>query len=112
MNILNTKAGAVGAGVLVGGLVLYWIATRVASKASDTAAAVGAAVNPASDQNLAYRGVNAIGSAITGDPSWSLGSWLYDVFNPPPEAVRSDYAPRKLQVRQESIVADWLVDHG
>lgn len=39
--------------------------------------------NPASDQNLIYRGVNAIGGAATGSNDFSLGSWLYDVFNTP-----------------------------
>lgn len=37
------------------------------------------AVDPTSDNNLAYRGVNAVGSSITGDSSFSLGSWLYDL---------------------------------
>lgn len=40
------------------------------------------AVNPASDQNLAYRGVNAVGGAVSGDKNWSLGSWLYDATHP------------------------------
>lgn len=49
------------------------------------ASAVGTAVNPTSDQNLAYRGVNAVGATVSGDPSFSLGSWAYDVA--PPESL-------------------------
>ena len=35
--------------------------------------------NPTSDKNLAYTGVNNVGSSITGDPNWSLGGWVYDI---------------------------------
>lgn len=45
---------------------------------------IGTAVNPASDQNLAYRGVNALGSSLTGDSHFTLGGWLYDLLNPAP----------------------------
>lgn len=45
---------------------------------------VATAVNPASPDNLAYRGVNAVGARLTGDGSFSLGGWLYDLINPQP----------------------------
>lgn len=110
-NLLNTKAVTVGVGIIVGGALLYWVATKVIDKAAAGAKAVGRAVNPTSDQNLAYRGVNGIGAAISGDSSWSLGSWLYDVMNPPASAG-SDYEPRKITVRKEASVFDFLSDHG
>ena len=49
-----------------------------------TALAVGAAqaVNPTSDQNVAYKSVNAVGASITGQKDFNLGSWLYDVTHP------------------------------
>jgi hypothetical protein len=47
-----------------------------ARAARGAASAVGAAVNPVSDRNLAYRGVNAVGGAVSGEDSWSLGAWL------------------------------------
>lgn len=34
--------------------------------------------NPTSDQNLAYSGVNAVGSALSGDADWSLGVAVYE----------------------------------
>lgn len=39
---------------------------------------------------------------LSGDASFSVGSWLYDQFSPD---VRQDfeYEPRKLQVRDESF---------
>lgn len=48
----------------------------------ETNLAVVNAVNPASDQNLIYRGVNAIGSAATGSNDWSLGGAIYDWTHP------------------------------
>lgn len=37
-------------------------------------------IRPTSDKNIAYRGVNAIGGAISGEGSaWTLGGWIYDI---------------------------------
>lgn len=36
-------------------------------------------VNPASRDNVVYRGVNGIGGAISGEKDWTLGGWIYDV---------------------------------
>lgn len=40
------------------------------------------AVNPVSDDNLAYRGVNAIGGVLTQDEEFNLGRWLWEITNP------------------------------
>lgn len=40
------------------------------------------AVNPASRDNLAYSGVNAIGAELSGQRDFSLGAWIYDVTHP------------------------------
>lgn len=55
---------------------LYRVGGEVAAAAADVARHE---LNPGSDRNLAYRGVNAIGAAATGDDAFSLGSWLYDL---------------------------------
>ncbi len=69
------KGIAIGAAVLGIGYLLW--------KAKDTIVnTVTTTLNPASDKNLAYRGVNAVGEAVTGDSGFSLGSYLFDVFNP------------------------------
>ncbi len=42
-------------------------------------------VNPASKENLVYRGVNAVGDVFDNgstDDSFSVGTWIYDVFHP------------------------------
>jgi len=67
---------AIAAGVV---LVAGWYVKRQAGEALDK---VGQAVNPTSDQNLAYKGVNSVGEALTGDDAFSLGSWLYDLTHP------------------------------
>jgi len=45
------------------------------------AAAVGDAFTPTSQTNIFHRGTNAVGSALTGNSNFSLGSWVYDLFN-------------------------------
>lgn len=80
---INPKDAAIAVAVLAGtGIVAYtvWKIKQGADKVGD---AVGKVItedlNPVSDQNLAYRGVNAIGSAITGNSDFSLGSWIYGI---------------------------------
>ena len=79
---LNSKAGMVTAAVAVGAIALYWLAGRAAAATGEAAAKVGTAANPLSDQNILYRATNAIGSAFTFDPDFSLGSWLYEKTHP------------------------------
>lgn len=72
----------------------------VGAAVSGAAGTVGGWVNPTADTNLAYRGVNAVGSALAGptgaganaDGSWSLGGWLFDVINPDTAAARDAVA--------------------
>jgi hypothetical protein len=83
---------ALGA-LLVGGAV--WAIKRATTAASDAAGQVldaastavdtiATGVNPTSTENWAYRGVNAVGGAVAGQPSgsWSLGTWIYDITHP------------------------------
>ncbi len=72
----SAKLALIGAGaavVVIGALYL------LARKAGAAVVAVGQAVNPVSDKNIAYQGVNAAGAAVTGDSEFSLGTWLYNV---------------------------------
>jgi hypothetical protein len=43
------------------------------------------AFNPVDEDNLANRAVNGIGRWATGEKGWTLGSAIYDFFNPPPK---------------------------
>ncbi len=83
---------ALGAVLLVGGFVVL---RKVSAGASDAAAKVVDAVNPASSNNIVNRAVTAVGDAIvspTGpgrnaDGSWTLGGWLYDITHDDPMAT-------------------------
>lgn len=104
--LLNTKAAAYGAVILVGGALLYWVAGKILDKAGEAAERTREALDPTSDQNLAYRSTNAVGASLSGDPSWSLGSWMYDLFNPSTDiTARVPYTPRKLEVGEGSLYA-------
>lgn len=71
------------------------VVSGIASGVTDAAQTVGTWINPVSDQNLAYRGVNAVGGALVGasgngvnaDGSWTLGGWLYDITHADPLAA-------------------------
>jgi hypothetical protein len=77
-----TGTGVAGlAAVAAGAALLVWVVSR--------RSAVAAAVNPASPDNLAHRGVNAAGAAVTGDASWTLGGWLAETFSPSVRAANA-----------------------
>lgn len=60
-------------------LVILWQARKDAIKVVGT---VANAVNPVNPNNVFAGSVNAVGSALSGNSSWSLGSWLYDTTHP------------------------------
>jgi hypothetical protein len=101
MNILNTKAGGYAAMVLVGGVLIYFVAKKFSGAVGDAARAVGEAVNPTSDKNLAYRGVNAVGEALTGDTDFNLGGWIYDLTHKDYDP-NAPFVPRSVQVKEEA----------
>tara|TARA_Y100000994_G_C15703663_1_gene446408 strand:+ start:6862 stop:7104 length:243 start_codon:yes stop_codon:yes gene_type:complete len=66
-----TPAGqAVALAVVVGGALYY---------GERKARQVATAVNPNSDKNIVYGGVNAIGRTVSGDEDFNLGYWIYDL---------------------------------
>lgn len=89
MATITTPTGSINAGAqeiivtAVTGVavvvVLYWLAKREIADAADAvgdaaakaAKTVGAAIDPTADTNLAYRGYNALGRAMTGDPNFT-----------------------------------------
>ena len=68
----------IGIGIAVGA-GLYFFGRKIIQN-------VPAALNPASDKNLAYTGVNAVGQTVSGDDSWTLGGWIYDITHDDPLA--------------------------
>lgn len=73
----NKTVLVLGGAAVIGVYLLYTSGKRAA-------AAVGEAVNPVSDQNIFYRGVNAIVDVFddgTKNESNTLGTWLYDLLH-------------------------------
>lgn len=66
----------IGAGL---GLVVVIAAGWAARHA---AGALGAAVNPLDRENIFYSGANALGAAVSGDPEFSLGAWIWEQTHP------------------------------
>lgn len=65
-----------------------YVAWSIFSKAKGTVGNALQAVNPANPNNVIAKGADAVVQAITGDPNTSVGSKLYDIFNP--NAPRAD----------------------
>jgi hypothetical protein len=75
----TVEAIGISVAVSVVGLLAY----KAWQAAGAAAGAVGDVVthqlNPASSDNLVNAGVTSVGAAVSGDTSWTLGGWLYDV---------------------------------
>lgn len=81
---LNWKTALVFVG---GGFVLLYIiekqvAAGVSAAASATGNFVATKLNPASDQNVIYTGVNSLIGDVTGNPNFNLGGALYNWTHP------------------------------
>lgn len=68
--------------LVVGGValvVILGVAAYARRKVADAVAGLPAgSLNPASPNNLAYRGANAVGAAVTGNREYSLGADVYE----------------------------------
>lgn len=73
----NTKAGMVAAVAVVGVVVVY----LAEKKAREAAADIGQAINPVNNDNIFASGVDSVGSKLTGNENFKLGSWIYDQFH-------------------------------
>lgn len=73
----NIKSGLMLAAVGVVGLIA-WTVYKKAGAVGDAVKKAAPYLNPASDQNLIYSGINAVGGAITQDDYWTLGGAVYD----------------------------------
>lgn len=68
--------------IAVAGVVVVAAGYIASKKIGQTAAKVAPLVDPTSDKNLAYTGVNKVGAALTGEQDFKLGVWLYDMLHP------------------------------
>lgn len=64
----------------VGALAVWYLANR--------AAAVVNKLNPVNPDNIFHSTANDLGKALSDDPNFSLGSWVYDFFH-------EEYDPNK-----------------
>lgn len=74
---MNAKGITVLIGVAVAAFIAYEIYKGGKTLITQT-------LNPASDKNAAYSGINALGAAVTGNSNFSLGSAAFDWFHNPP----------------------------
>lgn len=58
-----------------------YIVKDATAEVGAAASKVGNAINPVSDENIFYRGVNSVGAAISGNENFNLGSWTYDILH-------------------------------
>lgn len=72
-DVAGDVASSVYGGVSDGATVIWDTTTTVVG-------AVGTGINPANPGNIINRGVNGVGSAVTGR-DWSLGTQIYDWLN-------------------------------
>lgn len=79
----NSKAAQIGIGVAVAAVAIYFIAKKSGGAIGDAVDDLAKKLDPTSDQNIFYRGVNAVGDVIDDgnrdNDSFSLGSKIYDV---------------------------------
>lgn len=76
---LNSKAVTYGVLAVVAIAAVYFLGKKLLSAGAQAAGAVGNAVNPVNPNNIFYSGVNAVGASTSGDSSWTLGGWIYDL---------------------------------
>ena len=83
------KVAAVAGAGYVGWRIVATVRDKVAAGTAVAGAVLESAkeilttdLNPASDKNVVYRAVNAVGGTVSGDEDFSLGSKLWEVFNP------------------------------
>lgn len=74
----STKAVLIAAGLGVTAYVLY----RSAGQVGQAAGKVGTAINPLNPDNVFAGAVNKVGATLSGDDSFSLGGWLFDLTHP------------------------------
>ena len=70
----NKQMIILGAAAVLG--VIY-----LKNQASEAIVTAGQAINPVNNDNIFYTGVNNVGAALSDNPNFSLGSWVFDLFN-------------------------------
>lgn len=75
--VMNSKVGM----VLAIGAMATAAVYVVQNKAVEAVGDIGHAINPVNNDNIFAAGVDSVGAKLSGDENFSLGGWIYDVFN-------------------------------
>lgn len=82
MNNLEEKTVIVVGAIALVSVGAAFLAKRTAAGIASTAGSIGAAINPVSDKNIFYGAANSVTQAITGDQNATVGTKLWELFNP------------------------------
>lgn len=82
MKLTASKAVLIALAGVAAYLTLRVGAGNVASSLGAALSSAADAINPTSSNNLAYRGSNAIVQSVTNDPYATLGTKIWETFNP------------------------------
>lgn len=74
----------------IAALTVIYLSKQAAQAGTQLFQTIGDAVDPTNPDNIAYAGINKVGTVLTGpegsgrnaDGSWTFGGWLYDVTHP------------------------------
>lgn len=91
--VAGLAVGAVAYRVIAAGRSVAQAAGDVGRTVTGTVAKVANAVNPTNPQNVFAGAADKVTQTVTGDPSTSLGSALYDLLNPGDQAGKIATAP-------------------
>lgn len=83
-------------------LTLIYLAHQAAKGGSTLIRTIGDQVDPTNPENIAYSGINKVGSVLASDPSgnWTLGGWLY-------EATHEEYDPNRATAPTDPHTFTW-----
>ena len=87
-----------------GGAVLVLVALGYVAAKKAGALAPGA-LDPTSRDNLAYRGANEIGAALTGNKDWSVGVAVWELLNPA-QAAKDNQVAAPVATKEAPAVFD------
>lgn len=96
----------VAAAAVIGAAYLVYKASQGAQAVKEI---ITEDLNPTSDKNVVYKGVNAVGASVTGDQGFTLGGWLFCKFNPKSTLCNPKRAALN-QVYDTSNLSDAQVD--
>lgn len=93
----------------LGAYVAWSLYSKAKSTVGEAVSSAVDAINPANPNNVVARAADAVVQAVTGDPNTSVGSKLYDIFNPnaPRADAPVDVGPGRASPHAAALVAQF-----